>query len=277
MESELAMGKNTTIKMNNKFKELFKAQKPLIGMIHLPPLHGYPNHPGMKSVLKKASKDLKTLVKAGFQGALVENDNDQPHQINVSAGIIESFTEIMTKLLRETEIPLGMEIIYDMLATVKVACQVKADFVRLDVFVDNVRTKWGKIPAQAEELVALKKKVHYEDLLFLTDIQVKHAKMIDKKTIEQSAEEAVQTKSDGLIVTGSWTGIAPSLHDCRVVKRVAGDLPVLIGSGLNHSNIARLWPVIDGAIVGTSIKTGNLVDYNKAKLLVTIARSFQEK
>lgn len=38
----------------------------------------------------------------------------------------------------------------------EVASKVDAKFVRFDVFVDNVKIKWGKISAQARELVVLK-------------------------------------------------------------------------------------------------------------------------
>lgn len=257
------------------FKQLFKNKKPIIGMIHLPPLPGYPKHPGMKFVIKKALTDLDNLQKAGFDGVLVENDNDQPHQIGVSKVIIKSFSEIMKKLLKNAEIPVGMEIIYDMLATIRVAHAVGAQFVRLDVFVDNVETKWGKIPAQATELIALKNNLGAENLVLLTDIHVKHAQMLDKKTLEQSAEEAIKYNSNALIVTGDWTGHAPSVNDCQKVKKVANKIPVLVGSGLDKYNIATLFQYADGAIVGTSIKTGEFVDIKKAKQLVEIVKEIR--
>lgn len=253
-----------------KFNELFRSKKPLIGMIHLPALPGYSSHPGMDKLVDKALKDLKTLEAAGFDGALVENDNDQPHQIGVNSAIKKAFSEVMAQLIKAAKIPVGMEIIYDMSATLEVASEVGAKFVRFDVFVDNVETEWGKIPSQANELLALKKKLGAADILFLTDIQVKHAKMLDKKTIKLSALEAISQHSDALIVTGVWTGNAPELKECKDVKEIADGTPVLIGSGLDEENAEQLLNIVDGAIVGTSIKTDEFIDLIKAKKLVKL-------
>lgn len=241
---------------------LFSAKKPLIGMIHLPALPGYPSHPGMEKVIEKALKDLATLEAAGFDGALVENDNDQPHQIGVNPMIKKAFKEVMEALIRQAKIPVGMEIIYDMKATLEVATEVGAQFVRFDVFVDNVQTQWGRIDAQAEELKKLKK-----DIFFMTDIQVKHATMLDKKSIVQSAKESIEQGSDALIITGTWTGKAPHLQDLIDVRKVSGNTPLFIGSGLDQDNANILLEKSDGAIVGTSIKIGEYVDLKKATLL----------
>lgn len=262
-------------KQNQKLNKLFNKNKPVIGMIHLPPLPGYPKHPGMESVIEKALTDLETLQKAGFDGVLVENDNDQPHQIGVSKVIIESFSEVMKQLLKHAEISVGMEIIYDMSATIKVAHMLGAQFVRLDVFVDNVETQWGSIPAQARELITLKNSLGAENLVLLTDIQVKHAQMLDKKTLEQSAREAIKYNSDALIVTGNWTGQPPSISDLVKVKKINSKIPVLVGSGLNKDNIKGLFQYADGAILGTSIKTGEFVDIKKAKQLIKIVQEIR--
>ena len=245
-------------------------------MIHLPPLPGYTKHPGMYQVIKKALTDLETLEKAGFDGVLVENDNDQPHQIIISLTIRNAFSTVMKHVLQKAKIPVGMEIIYDMQATIEVAHLVKSPFVRLDVFVDDVDTKWGKIQAQSNEIISLKRKLNANDICLLTDIQVKHARMLKKKSLHQSAKEAVRKGSDGIIVTGSWTGIAPDITKCQHVKKVIGKFPVLVGSGLDITNAKELLSIVDGAIVGTSIKTGEYVDLEKAKKLINLINTFRK-
>jgi len=258
------------------FTHVFKTQKPIIGMIHLPPLPGYPKHPGMKYVIQKAMTDLETLQKSGFDGVLIENDNDQPHQIKVSRTITDSFRDIMKQLLHHSKIPVGMEIIYDMWETINVAHEVGAQFVRLDVFVDNVQTQWGNIYAQAKKLIALKKFIGATNLLLLTDIQVKHAQMIDNKTLEQSARDAISYGADAIIVTGDWTGHAPSIADCQKIVKMNSTIPLLIGSGLTIDNINQLLQYSDGAIVGTSIKTGDYIDGQKAKELMDIVKKIRK-
>ncbi|MBI2033039.1 MAG: BtpA/SgcQ family protein [Candidatus Levybacteria bacterium] len=274
MEEKLEMGKNST-KNLIMFNQLFKPKKTMIGMIHLPALPGYPKHTGMDDVIQKALSDLNTLQKAGFDGILVENDNDQPHQIGVSKTISNAFTKVMEQICRNATIPVGMEIIYDMLETIRVAHKVRADFVRLDVFVDSVETEWGKITAQPKEIVELKKKLGADNLVLLTDIQVKHAKMLQEKTIAASTQEAIENGSDALIVTGDWTGHAPSISDCKSINNFASNFPLLIGSGFNIYNSKALLQYADGAIVGTSIKTGEYVDFTKAKKLINSVRNLK--
>lgn len=278
MESKLAMGRNSTtyVKKKSMFHKLSKNHKPLIGMIHLPALPGYTKHPGMKSVIDKALTDLETLQKASYDGILVENDNDQPHQIGVSQTIAQAFAKVMEAILREAKIPVGMEIIYDMLKTIEIAHKVGAQFVRLDVFVDDVETKWGMIKAQAKEIVRLRGNLDANRLLLLTDIHVKHAKLLKEKSLALSAKEAMGNGSDGLIITGMWTGKEPPVRDLRIARKIAaGKIPVLVGSGFSERNAKTLLKFADGAIVGTSIKTGEYVDLKKAQQLVEIVREIR--
>jgi hypothetical protein len=247
--------------------------KPIIGMIHLPPLVGYKEYPGKTAVLNKALRDMEILTQAGFDAVLVENDNDQPHQIRVSDELRGVFSWVVEKLVANAKIPVGLEIIYDMPATVEVGAAVGVSFVRLDVFVDDVETRWGKIFAQGKNLNSLRNKIK-PDLLLLTDIQVKHARLLQNKAITESAMEAYKAGSNGVIITGDWTGVEPNCSDLLAVKKVLGDrLPVYIGSGLDSENVSTLWPLADGAIVGTSIKTGEEIDNVKANKLVKIIES----
>ena len=58
------------------FRQLFTSPKPIIGVIHLPALPGYPDSPGLDAVLDKAVNDLSALERGGVDGVLVENFAD---------------------------------------------------------------------------------------------------------------------------------------------------------------------------------------------------------
>ncbi len=259
--------------MEFTISKLFKNQIPLIGMIHLPALPGYPTHRGIDYVIKKAVKDLKTLEEAGFDGVLVENDNDQPHEIHVTDTTKKSFSIIMQELLKLSTIPVGMEIIYDMFSTVEVAHSVNASFIRLDIFADAIKTRWGIIPSQAKKIADLMNRLGCT-IPLLTDIQVKHGTLVEQKSITQSAKDSIEWGASGLIVTGNWTGQAPTQGDCRLIKSVDQNVPLFIGSGFSAENAKKYLPLIDGVIVGTSIKTGEYIDFNKAKELEKMVHSY---
>src|SRR4051794_33699196 len=107
----------------SRFKTLFPRNKALIGMIPLPPMPGYPDHPGVEAVFAAALADLAALEAAGFDGVLIENDNDQPHTIGVSPLYGEVFAGVVQRVVERARVPVGMEIIYDMKATVALAEQ----------------------------------------------------------------------------------------------------------------------------------------------------------
>lgn len=263
--------------MTNAFSILFPSQKPLIGMIHLPDLPGGQSYLGVSALVEKALIDLDTLQKAGFNSVMVENF-EKPGFVGATENLKNIFLEVVKAVVKKATVPVGMEIIYDMPATIKVAYLAGAKFVRLDVFVDDVETRWGKVKSEAKKIQSMRDKLGNGKLVLLTDIHVKHAKLLSEKTLEESALEAITYGSDGIIITGNWTGLEPDIEEIRQVKSIVRDnLPVLVGSGLNISNIQKLISLADGAIVGTSIKTGKYVDYEKARTLVKFVQKLKQK
>ena len=56
-------------------------------------------------------------------------------------------------------------------------------------------------------------------------------------------------------------------------RQGAATVPILVGSGLDESNAAELMTSADGAIVGTSLKTGAAVDAEKVRRLMARVRA----
>jgi len=98
------------------FKEIFKNLKPVIGMIHFPPLLGYKDYPGFEYIKDKALKDLRALERGGVNAILLENNYDTPHKI---------FVEPET---------------------------IGAQFIRLPVFADKVKTNYGTIAGKPKTI-----------------------------------------------------------------------------------------------------------------------------
>ena len=57
---------------------LIKKNKPIIGVIYLETMPGYPSHKGVDYIIKKAKKDCEILYELKFDGVLIENENDIP-------------------------------------------------------------------------------------------------------------------------------------------------------------------------------------------------------
>lgn len=241
-------------------QKIFERKKPIIGMVHFPPLLGYEDFPGLRECLKKSLSDAKALEKGGVDGLMVENNYDIPHKIFVDPETITSMTFLTREIVKSVSVPVGINVLWnDYKAALSIAKTYGAKFIRVPVFVDSVETEYGKVLAEPEKVTAFREKIGASDIALFTDIHVKHAKMLEKKTISESAKEAKKKGSDGLIITGKWTGDAPDLSDLKEARKVVGkNFPILIGSGATKDNVRTLLQYADSVIVGTSLKTGKL-------------------
>ena len=118
----------------------------LIGMIHLSPLLSMRGFKGMKVMLREALADLRALERAGFDGALIENDHDRPHTEFANTAQIASFTAVAEAVIAEARIPVGVQMMLnDWKSSFAIAQATGARFTRLDVFVDHVTSEWGEL------------------------------------------------------------------------------------------------------------------------------------
>lgn len=239
-----------------RFRMLFPAARPLIGMIALPPLPGYTDFTTIGRLIEAARADLAALEAGGASAVLVENDFDQPHTLVGGAEVIAAMTRVTSEVVRHARVPVGVEVLLnDWRGSLAVAAMAGASFIRLDFFVDRVRSRLGVIEPEPEAIREFRRRIRAERVQIYADLQVKYTTMADgPKPIAQSAREAAAAGADAVIVTGTETGIGPETADLREAR--AGGLPVLIGSGLSPANAADLVPHADGFIVGTSMRSG---------------------
>ena len=243
-----------------RLKNIFSTKNLIVGMVHFPPLLGYKDFPGLDVCFKKSLEDAKTLERGGVDAIMFENNYDIPHQEFVGLETVAIMTFLVQKISKEISLPFGINVLWnDYKAALSIAKVTGASFIRVPVFVDSVKTQYGKIFAQPEKILSFREKIKASKVALFTDIHVKHAKLIEPKTISKSAKEAVKKGSDALIVTGKWTGDAPNISDLQEVRKAVGkDFLILIGSGATKDNIATLLKYADGVIVGTALKTGKI-------------------
>lgn len=241
-------------------KELF-SEKCIIGMVHCLPLPGTLLYKGdMNAVFDQALADAEALEKGGASALIVENQNDIPTGIKLSPEQFAALAAVASRVRERVSIPVGIDAAFrDWQAALAIAVAVKADFIRVPVFVDTVMTAAGKIDPCCLEVVRYRKQLGAENVLLLCDVQVKHSYMLlDDISVVASAKMAEQNGADAIIVTGTTTGEATPVELIRQVKK-AVSIPVLAGSGFNGSNAPEQLPYIDGAIVGSALKQGGIL------------------
>jgi len=266
--------------------EIFEATKPIIGMVHLPPLPGSPSYKNQRidQISEGAVQEAKALEGGGVDGLIVENLGDAPYlKTNVGLETVSAMTLITSNVIEAVKIPVGVNILRnDVKAALAVAYVTGGRFIRANVFTDTVLTDQGIIEPSAPELLRYRRFLGAERVKVFADVHVKHGVLLSLKPIEQSAVDAAyRGLADALIVTGARTGVEPDLEDLKRVKGAVPDTPVLVGSGASKENIVKLLEYADGAIVGTYFKkdgiTANRVDKGRVKSFMETVRELREQ
>lgn len=258
----------------NILSKLWGTETPIIGVVHLSPLPGYDGFEGKDKTLQRAIADVEAFERGGISAIMIENNYDLPHQIEVGPEIVSMMTFIISRISKRTRLPIGVSVLWnDYRSALAIALATSAAFIRIPVFVDRVRTDFGEIRGNPEEVIAYRQKIGAQEIALFTDIQVKHAELLEEKSITISAKEALTAGADGIIVTGKWTGEAPAIAKLKEVREAIGDFPLLIGSGATTENIQELLRFANGAIVSTSLKTGSKRSFTEERNI----KSFQER
>ncbi len=236
----------------------FFTNKPLIGMLHLPPLAGSVGYrrTGTKPIVDAALRDLYALESGGVDAIFVENLSDAPYAKTAPVETVAMMATVVHTLMERAHLPIGVNVLRnDGLAALAIAAATGASFVRVNVFCGVAFTDQGMVEGQARDLHWLKRDLG-TDTLLLADIHVKHAAHLT--SLEEAALDAERNHPDALIVSGIGTGRRTSPDDLQAVKAVTS-LPVLIGSGVRIDNVAT-YREADGFIVGTVLKEDCRVD-----------------
>lgn len=255
----------------------FRIHNSIIGALHLVPLKGYEEFPGEEMMVDLAVKDLHAFQDGGVDAVIFENNYDVPHHEHISEDNYNLMLTAGRALVEVATIPLGVNVLWnDYRSALRLASELDLSFIRVPVFVDDVRTSYGDFHAAAGAVIEMRKKLGVSNTKIYADIHVKHSEIISSHTIEESARLAIDAGADRLIVTGKWTGDSPDLEDLKRVGREVGSFPVIVGSGADAENIAGLLRYADAAIVSTSLKEG-VIDTSMTNLAAWQQRISQAK
>lgn len=238
---------------------VFGARKPIIGMLHAPPLPGAPAFAGDRDgPLNWVLRDAETLASGGVHALMLENFGDAPFlKGRVPAFVVAQLTRLAENVRRRFPLPLGINVLRnDGVSAIHIAHAVGAAFVRVNVFCGARVTDQGVIEGVAAEMVRERALLNANDIRILADVSVKHsAPLGPERPIEDEVDDTLHRgRADVLVVSGAATGKAARLDFVKRVKAAAGAAPVFLGSGVLAATIGELLPVADGFIVGTSLK-----------------------
>lgn len=233
------------------FTHLFP-DKPIIGMIHMPPLPGAPdNKLSMKQLTEFALSEADRLESAGLDACIVENVGDTPlFKEGLPPYTVAAMTAVTKEVVHHTKMKVGVNMLRNACEeALSVAHVSGAQFIRCNILIGAYATDQGIIEGCAARVARLKKELGSDALVF-GDVHVKHAYPIFNVEIEYAAQDlAERGGADAVIVSGPRSPIPPSFERVKKV-RDAITKPVLIGSGISLANVKQFYQKSDGLIIG---------------------------
>ena len=258
--------------------QLFGHPKPIIGVIHLPPLIGSPQSTQpLHEIRTRALSDVRALIDNGIDGVIIENYGDAPfYPDRVEPHTVAALTLVANEIReRHPQTSIGLNVLRnDAKSAMAIATVTSANFIRVNVHTGAMLTDQGLIQGKAHETLRYRSTLKSEVKIF-ADIAVKHAAPLAPIDILASAEDTYHRGlADALIVTGTATGKSADLSQLKAVKSVVPQASVFAGSGVTIDNLTEVLQYADGVIVGTSIKrdgvTTNGVDANRVRALIKV-------
>jgi uncharacterized protein len=229
--------------------------KPIIGMVQPPALPGSGGWTGLPftEILEFALADAQALIEGGADSILVQNMWDGPVKEETTPQAISHMTVIVDRIRRMTHMPLGVTLATnDAAANVAIAAAAGADFVRLKVFVGTMIKGSGLISGCAAEAIATRKVLGCEHIRILADVHDRSGIPLGNPSLVDDVDGAVWSRADSLIITGRSTD--ESIQMLQEARKTSGVLPIVLGGGTNADNLTKFLPLVDGIIVGATLK-----------------------
>ncbi|KAM9832471.1 uncharacterized protein F13E9.13, mitochondrial [Neosynchiropus ocellatus] len=244
----------------------------VIGMVHAKALPGTPlGQMSMSQIIEEGCKEAAIYRDAGVDGIIIENMHDIPYTFSVGPEICASMTALCTAV-RSTcpSMPLGIQILASANQhALAVALASGLDFIRAEGFVFSHIADEGLLNACAGDLLRYRRKIGAEHVQIFTDIKKKHSShaLTSDVSVVETAQAAEFFLSDGVVITGTATGLQADICELRDVSQSV-QIPVFVGSGVTHDNIDQYLEA-NAVIVGSHFKKDgkwtNAVDPDRVK------------
>jgi membrane complex biogenesis BtpA family protein len=264
--------------------ELFGVDKPIIAMCHLKALPGDPGYKsggGMPSVVEHARVDLHALQEGGVDAVMFSNEASLPYLTKVDTVTVAAMARVIGELLDEIQVPFGVNVLWDPMASLDLAMATGASFVR-EIFSGVYASDFGLWDTNCGEVIRHQHAIGAQAVRLFFNIVPEAAAYLAQRDVAEIARSTVfNTRPDALCVSGLTAGLETSTDTLRVVKEAVPDTPVFANTGVHIENIEEQLTVADGAIIGTAFKKDgdiwNPVDPERVLVLMDRVKTFRKR
>jgi membrane complex biogenesis BtpA family protein len=258
----------------NVIEGIFGVVKPIIGVVHLLALPGsssFDRDAGMAPIVAAARQDTDALLAAGVDGIIYSNEGDLPYRVDVGVEQATAMAAVVGELKPVLEIPFGIDLYWDPLATLAVGKAVGAAFVR-EVFIGVYESDMGQLRPDPGAAFAYRHSIGADDIAIFTNLTPEFASPLGTRTVADRAQGAHFFGCSAALISGPRAGEPFRFADLEDTKAAVPEMPVIANTGVRHDTVERILEVADGAIVGTAMKvdgrTENRIDPERAGRMV---------
>ncbi len=243
-------------------KELFGTCKPVIAMCHLRALPGDPGYDaqqGLDWVVERARADLRALQAGGVDAVMFSNECSLPYLTRVEPITTACMARIIAELFDDMNVPFGVNVLWDPIASIDLAVATGAAFVR-EIFTGVYASDYGTWDTNCGAAIRHQHAVGAQGVRLLFNIVPESAAYLAPRNVADIARSTVfNARPDALCVSGLTAGAETSPAALKVVKEAVPDTPVFANTGVRLSNIEQQLAIADGAVTGTAFKRDGFI------------------
>ena len=210
----------------NKFRDLFQIEKPIIGMIHLA-------GDNKRDKTRRALEELAIYEGEGVSGAIIEDYHGTTNDVIET---LKESSRLGFNIFR------GVNILRNPYAGFDLAQRFDLKFIQFD----SIQTK------DLNTRLYEGKRTKYPSIVVLGGVGFKYIAPT-QNPLEVDLREGI-SKCEAIVTTGDGTGIETPLNKLREYKVLLREFPLVIGAGVNINNVYDQLKIADGAIIGSYFK-----------------------
>lgn len=231
----------------------------LVGVLHLPPLPGAMNYAGQPvgEIIDGAVADALVLQNAGFTDVMVQDANDRPQDVVLSAPGIAAMSAVGQAVRAAVDIGLGVVAGHnDGPGAMAVAHAVGADFVRVKVLTGAQIAPQGIISGCAVETARVRQQLRAEIEIW-ADVHEATSLPLGGSRVWAATEAVKFGAADRLVVT-SDRGVEEAVEWIDEIRKgMPRAVPMIIGGRAHSGNMPAVRAGADGVIIGNAVKDGD--------------------
>ena len=183
--------------------------------------------PVWKPFLPACALISSALQEAGVNGVLFCNEKDLPYSFEVAAEIPATMAYIIGRVRDEVHVPFGVNILWDPVATIRLAAATGASFVR-EVFTGTYESDMGLWSPKGSEAFLVRRQLDCQHVAVFNNITPEFARSIAGRSVAERAKVAAFFGAEALLISGQMAG---SSAEPAVYPRGERGRPACAGAG----------------------------------------------